>query len=92
MVFSKHTHADVEWSFVRQIETSLTKKIILLSTLQILRLLAEDAHLESKRSYEGEPSRSEWSGDSATPLLSGFRRGTQSDLGIGSAEKTIQQN
>jgi hypothetical protein len=44
----------------------------------ILRLLAEDAHLETKRSYEGKPSRSEWSetsDDSASPLLSGLRRG-----------------
>jgi hypothetical protein len=29
------------------------------STLEILRLLAEDAHLESKRSHEEEPSRNE---------------------------------
>jgi hypothetical protein len=29
--------------------------------LQILRLLADDAHLETKRSYEGKLSRSEWS-------------------------------
>jgi hypothetical protein len=30
-------------------------------TLQILRLLAENAHLETKHIYEVEPSRSEWS-------------------------------
>jgi hypothetical protein len=42
--------------------------------LQHLRLRAEDAHLETKRSYQGEASRSESSDDSAPPLHSGLRR------------------
>jgi hypothetical protein len=63
--------------------------------LQILRLLAEDAHLEIKRSYEGDPSRSEWSEAKrneaeqeerrlGSPSTSWFEKGpTQADLRIG---------
>jgi hypothetical protein len=51
--------------------------------LQVLRLLAEDAQLETKRSNEGGPSQSEWSEaqrarrakDSGPPLPSGLRWG-----------------
>jgi IS5 family transposase len=46
--------------------------------LQILELLAEDAHVETKRGYEGDPSRRSTRSDSVPPLLSGLRRDKQS--------------
>jgi hypothetical protein len=50
----------------------------------ILRPLAEDAVLMTERSDEGEPSWSEWSDDSASPLLCDLRRGkTQADVSFG---------
>jgi hypothetical protein len=43
----------------------------LTAACQSLRLLAEDAHPETKRRYERESSRSEWSEDSAPLCLAG---------------------
>jgi hypothetical protein len=50
-------------NFAATIQTQIKSWTIQKVSLQILRLLAEDAHLETKRSYEGPP------------LFSGLRRG-----------------
>jgi hypothetical protein len=72
-------HSNSATTIQAQIKSSTIQKV----ALQILTPLAQDAHLETKRSYEGKASRSEWSeatpsgtsDDSAPPLLSGFRSG-----------------
>jgi hypothetical protein len=78
--------ADFEWSVVSEpnsqglandptTENYVTHKGIerISQRLQTLRLLAEDAHLETKRSYEGDPSRRSF--HSAPSLLSELRKG-----------------
>jgi hypothetical protein len=59
--------------------------------LQILRLLAEDAPLETKRSYKGEPSRRLLRSDS--PSTSRVEKGaTQADLICASASESRPHN
>jgi hypothetical protein len=48
-------------NFTVTTQTQIKSWTIQRIALQILRLLAEDVPLKTKRSYEGEPSPSEWS-------------------------------
>jgi hypothetical protein len=50
-------HSNLTATIHTEIKSSSIQKV----AVQILTVLAEDAHLETKRSYEGDPSRSEWS-------------------------------